>query len=168
MADIAQAWETRSGHSRNFRWYFLALLIAAGIVAVATTFFTGNLTQPKEAKAGVSHVGDHTNTMSMGHLLLTEWDVTGLSSVLSQEVKAGRSTLEVHNDGQTVHRLAIWRGGVVEGDQVVGGTLIAETKYIQPGKMTNIDVDLESGAYVLVCSVRGHLARGMYATVNSQ
>ena len=168
MADIAQAGETKSGHSRNFRWYFLGLLIAAGIVAVAAAFFTGNLTQPKEAKAGVSHVGDHTNTMNMGHLLLTEWDVAGLSSVLSQEVKAGRSTLEVHNDGQTVHRLAIWRGGVVEGDQVVGGALITETDYIRPGEFTILDVDLEPGEYVLVCSIRGHTARGMHAPVQVQ
>ena len=165
MADIAQAWETKSGHSRNFRWYFLALLIAAGIVAVAAAFFTGNLTQPKEAKAGVSHVGDHANTMSMGHLLLTEWDVSALSSVLSQEVKPGRSTLEVHNDGQTVHRLAIWRGGTVEGDQVVGGSLVAETGFIMAGEFTTLDVDLEPGEYVLLCSVRGHAARGMYASV---
>ena len=168
MADIAQAWKAKSDHSGNFRWYFLALLIGAVIVALVAAFYTGNLTQPKEATAGVSHVGDHTNTVSMGHLLLTEWEVGGLSSVLSHEVKAGRSALEVHNDGQTVHRLAIWRGGVVEGDQVVGGTLIEETEYIRPGQTTTIDVELESGEYVLVCSVRGHLARGMYATVNSQ
>ncbi len=164
MADISQ---TREARSDKGRWYFLAILIGAGVIAVVAAVTIGILPYSKEAPASVSHVGDHTNTMSMGHLLLTEWEVSALSSVLSQEVKPGRSTLEVHNDGQTVHRLAIWRGGVVEGDQVVGGTLVAETEYIRPGKMTTMDLELESGEYVLVCTVRGHLARGMYATVKA-
>ena len=113
----------------------------------------------------VSHVGDHSQMVSTGHLLLTEWDVTGLGSDLSHEIMAGDSVLELHNDGQTVHRLAIWRGGVVEGDQVVGGALVAETGFIRPGEMSILDVDLEPGKYVLICSVRGHGARGMHATV---
>ena len=91
--------------------------------------------------------------------------VSGLGSALDSEVMAGKSVLELHNDGQTTHRFAIWRGGEVQGDQVVGGALIAETGYIQPGEFTNLDVDLEPGEYVLLCTVRGHTARGMNATV---
>jgi len=92
-----------------------------------------------------------------------EWDVAGLNSGLSEELKIGRSVLEVHNDGQTVHRFVIWRGGEVQGDQVVGGILVAETSYIQPGGVALLEVDLEPGEYVLVCGLRGHTARGMYA-----
>ena len=165
QGDRAQAREANPNHRGNLRWYALVVLIAIAAI-VATAAFT--LSRSGESAHAVSHVGDYSQMMHMGHLLLTEWDVTALNASLNDELKHGESVLEIHNDGQTVHRLAIWRGGVVEGDQVVGGTLIAETEYIQPGKMTNIDVDLESGAYVLVCSVRGHLARGMYATVNSQ
>ncbi len=165
QSDRAQEWEANPNDSRILRRYglFFSLLMGTAIVAVVVTAFM--LSRSGETTATVSHVGDHFNMVPTGHLLLTEWNVAGLSSVLNQEVKAGRSVLEVHNDGQTVHRLAIWRGGVVEGDQVVGGALIAETGYIQPGEFTTLDIDLEPGEYLLLCSVRGHAARGMYATV---
>ena len=160
--DKAQAWEDQLNHGGTFRWYGLAILIAASIVVVVAAF---TLTRAGETTAMVSHVGDQSQIVSTGHLLLTEWDVTGLGSDLSHEIMAGDSVLELHNDGQTVHRLAIWRGGVVEGDQVVGGALVAETGFIRPGEMSTLDVDLEPGKYVLICSVRGHGARGMHATV---
>ncbi len=165
--DRAQAWEAKRGHSGNLRRYGLALTIVGLIVAVIVA--AGILISSSgETAATVSHVGDHSQTMNTGHLLLTEWDVAGLNSGLGDEVMLGDSVLEVHNDGQTVHRLAIWRGGVLQGDQVVGGTLIAETSYIRPGELTLLEVDLEPGEYVLICSVRGHLARGMYDTVQLQ
>ena len=126
------------------------------------------LSRSEETTATVSHVGDHSNTLHMGHLVLNEWDVSGLGSALGDEVMAGKSVLELHNDGQTVHRFAIWHGGEVQGDQVVGGTLIAETGYIRAGEFTTLDVDLEPGEYVLLCFVRGHAARGMHATVQLQ
>ena len=74
----------------------------------------------------------------------------------------------MHNDGQTVHWFAIWRGGVVEEYQVGGGTLVAETGYKRPGEFATLDVDLDPGEYVLICPVRGHLAKGAYATVQLQ
>ena len=103
--------------------------------------------------------------MYMGHLVLTEWDITALESSLSHEMKVGNSTLELHNDGHTVHSFVIWRGGEVQGDQVVGGTLVARTTYIQPGDVAVLEVDLEPGEYILVCDVQGHVARGMHAKV---
>ena len=165
QGDQGQPWQYHNGW-RWLRWYGLAFTIGAIFVAVAVAAVI--LSRSEETTAAVSHVGDHANMVHMGHLLLTEWDVVGLNSVLNDELTVGDSVLEVHNDGQTVHRFAIWRGGVVEGDQVVGGVLIAETGYIQPGEFTNLAVDLEPGEYVLLCSVRGHLARGMYATAEVQ
>ena len=156
----------REYHNGWLRWYGLPLMIGAVFVAVAVAAVI--LSRSEETTATVSHVGDHANTVHMGHLLLTEWDVSGLNSVLSDELAVGDSILEVHNDGQTVHRFAIWLGGVVQGDQVVGGALIAETGYIQPGEFTTLEVDLEPGEYVLLCSVRGHATRGMHATVKVQ
>ena len=102
--------------------------------------------------------------MSMGHLLLTEWEISGLGRVLRQEVRAGNSILELHDNGQTVHRLAIWRGG--GGDQALGVNLIAESGYIQPGEIATLDVGLGPGTHVFICTVPGHLARGMYAQVD--
>ena len=149
------------------RWYGLALTIAV-VVAVVVVVAVGTQYRSEDATRAVSYVGDHSNVVSMGYLQLTEWKVAGLGSVLENEMKAGDSVLEVHNIGQTAHRLVFWRGGEVQGDQVVGGTLVAETSYIRPGELATLHIDLEPGAYVLICSVRGHAARGMYATVQLQ
>ncbi len=168
QSDRAREREANPNDRGNLRRYGLvfSLLMGIAIVAVVVTAFT--LSGSEETTAAVSHVGDHSNTLPMGHVLLTEWNVSGLNSILGDELKTGESALELHNDGQTVHRLAIWRGGEVQADQVVGGALIAETGYIQPGEFTTLDVDMEPGEYVLICSVPGHTARGMYATVQLQ
>ena len=142
----------------------IAVIVAVAVVVAAGILISGS----RVATAAVSYVGDHSNTVSMGHLRLAEWEVTGLGSVLSNEMNPGDSVLEVHNIGMTAHRLAIWRGGEVLRDQVVGGSLVAETGYIQPGEITTLHVDLEPGEYSLICAVRGHTARGMYATVQVQ
>ena len=159
QSDRAQEREAKPNPRGNWRWLGLTLMLGAVIAAVAAGAFIQF--RSGETTAAVSHVGDHSQLLHMGHLLLTEWDVAGLNSVLSNEVKVGDSALEVHNDGQTVHRLSIWRGGAVEGDQLVGGTLVAETGYIRPGELTLLNVNLKPGKYVLVCSVRGHAARGV-------
>ena len=101
----------------------------------------------------------------MGHLMLTEWEISSLESSFDHEIKVGNSLLEVHNGGHTVHSFVIWRGGEVQGDQVIGGTLVAQTPYIQPGGVALLEVDLEPGEYILVCDVQGHVARGMHAEV---
>ena len=164
--DRAQEWQPNPNNNGKLRRYILALAIGAAIVAVAVAGII--LSRAEETTATAHHLGDHSNMLHIGHLLLTEWDISGMSDFLSDEIKIGDSVLEVHNDGQTVHRFAIWRGGVLAGDQVVGGTLVAETSYIQPGGLSSLKVDLEAGDYVLVCSVRGHLERGMYGTIKLQ
>ena len=163
--DREQAWEANPNPRRQLRWYGLVVLITIAAIVAAAAF---TLPRSEESTHAVSYVGDHSQMMRMGHLMLTEWDVAALNSGLNNEIKSGESFLEIHNDGQTVHRLAIWRGGVVQGDQVVGGTLITETGYIRPGEFATMDLDLERGEYVLVCSIRGHTARGMHAPVQMQ
>ncbi len=163
QSDRAQESEAKPKPRGNGRWIGLTLMIGTVIALVAAGAFTQ--LRSGEPAVAVSHVGDNSNMLHMGHLLLTEWNVSGLNSLLGDELTIGDSVLELHNDGQTVHRFAIWRGGEVQGDQVVGGALIAETGYIQPGEFTTLDVDLEPGDYVLLCSVRGHTARGMHAEV---
>ena len=167
QSDRAQEWKPNSGNGRKLR--LCGLIFMFGAVVVGVMFAAGILIFGSGETTGtVSHVGDSSNTMRMSHLLLTEWEVTGLNSNIAEELKAGESNLELHNDGQTVHRLSIWRGGEVLRDQVVGGTLVAETGYIQPGEFTTLDIVLKPGGYVLLCSVRGHAARGMYATLQLQ
>lgn len=162
--DQAQVSKTGDVSRRNRRLYGLVFAIVATIIAagaVAAVVLSG----PEESTMKVAHAEDHSNTMPMGHLLLTEWEITSMASSVDREIRVGNSTLEVHNDGHTVHSLAIWRGGEVKGDLVVGGTLVAQTTYIQPGGVAPLEVDLEPGEYLLVCGVRGHAARGMHAKV---
>lgn len=166
----------------KLHWYGAALMFVALIVAVVVTAVALTIgaviaavvvtavirSSAEEPTVTVSRVEDYNPVVSMGHILLNEWDVAAMGMILSDEVKAGSSVLEVHNDGEKVHRLAIWRGGGVEEDHVVGVTLIAETGDIQPGGVETLDVDLEPGEYALICSVPGHLARGMHAKVQVQ
>lgn len=172
--DQAQVSKTGDVSRRNPRLYGLVFAIVATIIAagaVAAVVLSG----PEESTMKVAHAEDHSNTMSMaenhpntmpmGHLQLTEWAITSMAGSVDREIGVGNSTLEVHNDGHTVHSLTIWRGGEVQGDQVVGGTLVAQTAYIQPGGVAPLEVDLEPGEYLLVCGVRGHAARGMHAKV---
>ena len=149
---------------RNPRLHALVFAIVATIIAAGAVVAVV-LSRPEESTHQVAHVGDHSTTMHMGHLKLTEWDIASLESSFDREIKVGNSSLEVHNDGKTVHSFGIWRGGEVQGDQVVGGILVAQTTYIQPGGVASLELDLEPGEYMLVCGVRGHVARGMHAEV---
>ena len=157
---------SKAGHviPRHLRLYGLAFALVATVIAAAAVAAVV-LSRSEESTVKVPHVGDHSHTMYMGHLLLTEWEIDSLASSFNHEIKVGNSSLEIHNDGHTVHSFGIWRGGDVQGDQVVGGILVAQTTYIQPGGVTTLEVDLEPGEYVLVCGVRGHVQRGMHAKV---
>jgi uncharacterized cupredoxin-like copper-binding protein len=64
-----------------------------------------------------------------------------------KDLKAGKITFEVENDGKLPHDFAI-KGG-------------KKTRLIQPGADTKLIVDLKPGKYHLYCSVPGHEAAGM-------
>ena len=89
---------------------------------------------------------------------LAEWAVTTDPSVGSGEVR-----FDVTNDGGTVHQLAIYRGGSLAGDSIIGGTLVARTGNIQAGGTDALQAALEPGDYWLVCPIPGHTAVGMNA-----
>ena len=89
---------------------------------------------------------------------LSEWAVTADASVGNGEVR-----FDVTNDGGTVHQLAVYRGGSLEGDAIDGGTLVARTGNIQAGGTDALQASLEPGDYWLVCPITGHTAAGMSA-----
>ena len=70
--DRAQEWEANPNHRGNSRWYGLVVLIATAAIVAAAAF---TLSRSEESVQVVSHVGDESQMMHMGHLLLTEWDV---------------------------------------------------------------------------------------------
>ena len=50
--------------------------------------------------------------------------------------------------------------GLIPEDQI---DLIDEVEDIPPGTDTSLDVNLDAGAYVLVCNLPAHYEQGMFA-----
>ncbi len=93
---------------------------------------------------------------------LTEWAITEQGG--GGLALAGRTdvTFEVRNEGGQNHQLAVWQGGMVEGDEVNGGTQVGLTA-VGPGETTTLRLeDLASGTYLLTCPIPGHTLLGMH------
>ncbi|MEE8518919.1 MAG: sulfocyanin-like copper-binding protein [Dehalococcoidia bacterium] len=93
---------------------------------------------------------------------LTEWAITEQGG--GGLALAGRTdvTFEVRNEGGQNHQLAVWQGGVVEDDEVNGGTQVGLTA-VGPGETTTLRLeDLASGTYLLTCPIPGHTLLGMH------
>lgn len=72
----------------------------------------------------------------------------------SSELKPGKYTFAVHNDGQTEHDL------VLEGPNATGES---KTSLIKPGEQGELEASLSTGTYTLYCSVDDHRKLGMSA-----
>jgi uncharacterized cupredoxin-like copper-binding protein len=68
--------------------------------------------------------------------------------------QAGEVTFRLKNDGESPHAIEIEGNGVEE-----------ESDTIDPGKTTELTVDLEEGEYEIYCPVDGHKGLGMTGTV---
>jgi len=117
---------------------------------------------------GVVEEDEHEGAEELGHLILTEWRIAGHGGEPLETLDSGPYMFEVHNEGKTIHQLAIWRGGEVVGDEVQGGTLVAETDFIQPGDVALLSLDLEPGEYLFTCPIAGHTELGMHTEVTVQ
>jgi hypothetical protein len=79
------------------------------------------------------------------------------SFVLSrQSIRAGTAIIELRNAGEDAHDLRLRR---------VGGTRVYAWPVTQPGGVTDEQVTLRPGRYLLYCSVANHRALGMAATL---
>jgi uncharacterized cupredoxin-like copper-binding protein len=84
----------------------------------------------------------------------TEFKIT----LPTAKVAAGKVTFAVKNDGKIAHDL------VVSGKGVTGA---AKTPLLSPGQSAKLTVTLAAGSYTLYCSVPGHRAAGMVATLTA-
>lgn len=84
---------------------------------------------------------------------------------------AGAITFGIDNDGPSVHEFVVLRtddapdalpveNGLIPEDQI---DLVDEVEDIPPGTDTSLDVNLDAGAYVLVCNLPEHYEQGMFA-----
>ncbi|HEY5286275.1 MAG TPA: plastocyanin/azurin family copper-binding protein [Solirubrobacteraceae bacterium] len=93
------------------------------------------------------------------HVEVTAEDGEGFRFVLSRSsVPAGKTIIEFVNHGQDEHNLNAAEGK--EGEEVVGS--LPNTPANDHSSLT---VDLKPGSYTLFCSLPGHAAKGMKATL---
>jgi uncharacterized cupredoxin-like copper-binding protein len=74
----------------------------------------------------------------------------------AQKVAPGKVTFAVKNAGHIQHDFVVSGPGV---------TAAAKTPLINPGKSGTLTVTLAAGSYTVYCSVPGHRAAGMVATL---
>ncbi len=82
-------------------------------------------------------------------------------------IKAGSITFNIKNSGPTPHNIGITK----EADSSKGGItgpVIKDSDTIDSGKTTTITVDLQPGAYNVVCTVPGHVQLGMIMKLTVQ
>jgi uncharacterized cupredoxin-like copper-binding protein len=83
----------------------------------------------------------------------------------------GAISFGIDNDGPSVHEFVVLRtddapdalpveNGLIPEDQI---DLVDEVEDIAPGTSSSLDVDLDAGAYVLVCNLPAHYEQGMFA-----
>ena len=89
----------------------------------------------------------------------------------ARHVRGGTDPFGIDNDGPSVHEFVVLRtddapdalpveNGVIPEDQI---DLIDEVDDLAPGTSSSLDVNLDAGAYVLVCNLPAHYEQGMFA-----
>lgn len=86
---------------------------------------------------------------------------------------AGSTTFDITNDGPSTHEFVVFRTDLAEDALPVDGPTVAEddldlvdeAEDIAPGVGTTLTVDLQAGAYVVICNVEGHYTGGMHASL---
>jgi plastocyanin len=94
-----------------------------------------------EAAAGGGGGGGETIAVSETEFALDPQDET---------VAAGPVSIDVTNDGQTVHNLEVEGNGVEE-----------ITSDLSPGDSETLELDLQPGTYTWYCAIGDHAAQGM-------
>ena len=107
------------------------------------------------------------------HTILDEWSITAEHDAeTASVVSAGQVTFEVHNDGRTPHELALIKTDLPVAslpmndsavDEEAAGTLLGRTVEMDSDELELLTLDLQPGAYALICNITGHYERGMYA-----
>jgi uncharacterized cupredoxin-like copper-binding protein len=83
----------------------------------------------------------------------------------------GAITFGIDNEGPSVHEFVVLRTDTAAGALPVengvipedGIDLIDEVEDIPPGTDASLSVNLDAGAYVLVCNLPAHYEQGMFA-----
>jgi uncharacterized cupredoxin-like copper-binding protein len=138
----------------------VSTLTAALLIALALTAACGG--SPGTAATGAP--GD-------GTIVTTERDFA--ITLEETSTPAGSVTFDITNDGPSTHEFAVIRTDLAADALPVSGPTVTETDLdlvdevedIAPGVGTSLSVDLQPGAYVVICNVEGHYGAGMRASL---
>lgn len=136
---------------------------SAGVLVLALTFAIAACGGGDEPAEGAVHT------------ILDEWSITaGHDGDTAFAVSQGEVTFEVHNDGRTPHELALIKTDLPVAslpmsdrtvDEEAAGTLLGRTSEMDSDELELLTIDLQPGAYALICNIPGHYEQGMYAPV---
>jgi hypothetical protein len=109
------------------------------------------------------------------HVFLTEYAIEGEDGAPVSSPPAGEVTFEAHNEGEIEHELVVIKtdiaaaelptDGTVVDENATGVDFVGEIEPFEAGGAELMTLDLEAGAYVLICNVAGHYQQGMYAAM---
>jgi uncharacterized cupredoxin-like copper-binding protein len=87
---------------------------------------------------------------------------------------SGEVTFDIRNDGPSMHELVVIRTDLPEAELPTskgvvdegadGVEIVKEKEDIAANASASLTVDLEAGAYVLICNLPAHYQSGMHAT----
>jgi plastocyanin len=121
-------------------------------VAVVTGLLAGIAIGVAAAAVGIA--GAAPVTAAPAHLFVNAKE---FSLVLSrQRLAPGDARIQLYNGGEDAHDLRLKR---------VGGTRTLSIRATTPGNVTELRTMLRSGTWKLWCSLPGHAAAGMRATL---
>src|SRR5205823_1580110 len=123
-------------------------VLFAAMIASVEAF--GGESEEKSAKEAAGHEAAPAATIKVGE---SEFKIA-LPPL--KTLPAGKVTFDVQNTGKIPHDLA------VKGPGVAGPP---KTPLISPGQSAKLTVSLSTGTYTLYCTVPGHEAAGMKATL---
>jgi plastocyanin len=134
---------------------FAIILVAVALVAAACGGSTGGGSSSGGSSGGGSSSGSGSSSSSSGSNSITEKEFSITPATIT--AKAG-DTLTVQNTGTVGHNLVI-------ADST--GKVVAQTTLIQAGQSAQLALPstITAGSYTASCSVPGHKAQGMTATL---
>jgi plastocyanin len=121
----------------------------------------GNGTGPTGSSGGAAPAEPPSAPTGPAHVQVTAEDTEGYRFILSRtSVPAGQVIIEFVNHGQDEHNL--------HALEPAAGTEAGSLPNTVPGAHPQLTLDLRPGSYTLFCSLPGHEAKGMKATLTVQ
>jgi hypothetical protein len=113
-------------------------------------------TDDDEGTATTEHPADMDDQEASGNGEVIEVTLSDHEIEMESSIQAGELTLEVTNEGDSMHGIAIQEAefGDENGDGAAGAFVASTT--VRPGETSTINVELEEGEYIVFCPVGEH------------